>query len=494
MSGTHRPTGQESPLATATPLRGTEGDGRFLAQRVDLMFKTARTASALAAFSVLVSFGVFAYQGTSPALWFWLCAVLVTNVGRFVMFNAYEYHKQRKPLAFWLRAHMTTGVLTGLAWGLLPLHPVDNLPLAFQTLVLIIPTFIATGAINAYGIIMPQYRAFLAAIFLSLIGSHMWQSGAHALLTDVVFIFVAGGLLRMAQHFQSGLTDALDAQVRLQRTNEVLATTNEALARQQAQAEQEQALATHVYRQLVSGSDHKASCVRTWTQAVSHFSGDLALVTRGPHGHVYFMLGDFTGHGLPAALGAVPTAGIFLAMAHKGMTVDFIAQELHKRLSTLLPVGYFCCASIGEFNPASGSLKLWNGGLPPTLIRRHGSARVEEYRSEHLPLAVGDVDLPFSKTLVHTTLAPHDALYVFSDGLIEATNTDGEPWGMDRLKATLEHDAVGDSRIDVLRDTLNAFVGGHAPADDVSLIELHPVSVGCKADDIPRPEGATAGD
>lgn len=494
MNGKHRPPGQETPHAAATPLHGTEGDGRFLAQRVDLMFKTARTASALAALAVLVCFGVFAYQGTSPALWFWLCAVLVTNAGRFLMFNAFKYRKQRKPLDFWLRAHLITGVLTGVAWGLLPLHPVDNLPLAFQTLVLIIPTFIATGAINAYGIILPQYRAFLAAIFLSLIGSHMWQSGAHALLTDVVFLFVAGGLLRMAQHFQSGLMDALDAQVRLERTNEVLATTNDALARQQAQAEQEQALATHVYRQLVSGSDHKASCVRTWTQAVSHFSGDLALVTRGPHGHVYFMLGDFTGHGLPAALGAVPTAGIFLAMAHKGMSVDFIAQELHKRLSTLLPVGYFCCASIGEFNPATGSLKLWNGGLPPTLIRRHGSATVEEYRSEHLPLAVGGDDLPFSKTLVHTTLAPHDALYVFSDGLIEATDSDGEPWGIDRLKATLAQEPVGDSRIDRLRNALHTFVGGHAPADDVSLIELNPARADCTAGDAPWPEDATAGD
>jgi len=460
------------------------GQGRFLEQRVDLMFKTARSASTLAARAVVICFCVFAYQGTTPALWFWLCAVLVTSAGRFLLFNAYAYHKHRRPLACWLRAHMITGILTGIAWGLLPLHSVEGLPLVFQTLVLIIPTFIATGAINAYGIVMPQYRAFLASIFLSLIACHVWHSGAEALLTDVVFVFVAGGLLRMAKHFQSGLMDALDAQVRLQATNEALATTNDALARQQAQSEQEQALATHVYRQLVSGSDRKASCVRTWSQSVSSFSGDLALVTRGPHGHVYFMLGDFTGHGLPAALGAVPTAGIFLAMAHKGMSVDFIAQELHNRLATLLPVGYFCCASIGEFNPKSGSLKLWNGGLPAALIRRHATGNVEEYPSDHLPLAVGGDDLPFNKSLILTTLAPHDALYVFSDGLIEATNVSGDAWGMDRLKEALATQGNAPSRIDHLRDSLDAFIDAHPPADDISLIELHPTGADETCDEV----------
>lgn len=467
------------------------GRGRFMEQRVDLMFKTARSASALAAISVTVCFGVFATQGTSPALWVWLCAVLLGSGSRFVLFRAFEHHKHSRPPAFWQRLHMATGVLTGIAWGLLPLHPVDHLAPAFQALVLIIPTFIATGAINAYGIILPQYRAFLASIFLSLIASHVWQNGPEALLTDVIFVFVAGGLLRMARHFQSGLMEALDAQVRLQTTNEELAATNEALARQQAQAEQEQALATHVYRQLVSGSDRKASCVRTWTQSVTHFSGDLALVTRCPRGHVYFMLGDFTGHGLPAALGAVPTAGIFVAMAHKCMSVDFIAQELHQRLSTLLPVGYFCCAAIGEFNPTTGSLKLWNGGLPPMLIHRHASGRVEEYPSEHLPLAVGGDDLPFNKTLIHTTIEPRDALYVFSDGLIEATDAHGDAWGMERLKDALAQPLSGATRIDALRARLDTFIGSHAPTDDISLIELHPVGTDADTYEAPPAQVAT---
>lgn len=488
MFSTETNTGSEAILSQATGQTFSTGHGRFLEQRVDLMFRTARSASALAAFAVIVCFCVFAYMGTTPALWFWLCAVLVTNAGRFLLFNAYQHHKHRKPLKFWLRTHMLTGVLTGLAWGLLPLHSVEGQPLAFQTLVLIIPTFIATGAINAYGIILPQYRAFLLSIFFSLIASHAWHSGMEALLTDVIFVFVVGGLLRMARHFQSGLMDALDAQVRLQATNEELASTNEALARQQAQAEQEQALATHVYRQLVSGSDRKASCVRTWTQPVSNFSGDLALVTRGPSGHIYFMLGDFTGHGLPAALGAVPTAGIFLAMAHKGMSVDFIAQELHKRLSTLLPVGYFCCASIGEFNPETGRLNVWNGGLPPMLIRRHATGHVEEYPSDHLPLAVGGDELPFSKTLTHTSLAPRDALYVFSDGLIEASDERGDAWGMNRLKAALAEDNIDATRIDHLQATLDTYIGTSPPSDDISLIELHPVGADEAADGANRPE------
>ena len=50
---------------------------------------------------------------------------------------------------------------------------------------------------------------------------------------------------------------------------------------------------------------------------VSIFNGDLLLATRTPSGSLYVMLGDFTGHGLPAAVGAIPVAEVFMGWQRK---------------------------------------------------------------------------------------------------------------------------------------------------------------------------------
>ena len=83
-------------------------------------------------------------------------------------------------------------------------------------------------------------------------------------------------------------------------------------------------------------------------------SGDLTQTGRGPDGQIYVLLADFTGHGLPAALGALPASSVFLAMAHKGLSVEGIAAELNRKLYQLLPIGYFCCAVVVELAAEAG--------------------------------------------------------------------------------------------------------------------------------------------
>lgn len=471
------------PEHAAPPLEGgalRDHAAAFLAQRVALMFTTARSASALAAAAVVVSFAVLALEGTSPWLWLWLVAVLVTNGGRFWLFRAYRRDPVARSLDAWQRAHMLTGVATGVAWGLLPLHPGAGLPPAYQALLLLIPSLIATGAINAYGVILAQYRVFLIALFTSLVASHLWRNGLGVWPTEIVFIFVGAGLMRMAHHFQHRLINAMDAQVQLEVANVTLATANDLLAREQENTRQERALATHVYRQLVSGAEMEIPGVHTWSRSVGHFCGDLTLVTRSADGRIYLMLGDFTGHGLPAALGAVPATGVFLPMAQKGLALEDIARELDTRLSDLLPVGYFCCAVLATYEPRDGTLALWNGGMPPVMIRRGDSGRVDEYGSDHLPLAVLRDDAPFEARITRARLSAQDCLLAFSDGLIERTDAQGHPWGVDRLRQVLTDATVPGQRLESVRAELEQFAGRDAAQDDISVVELCPAAlVGC---------------
>lgn len=182
-------------------------------------------------------------------------------------------------------------------------------------------------------------------------------------------------------------------------------------------------------------------------------------------------LGDFTGHGLPAALGALPASSVFLAMAGKGLSVDVIARELNNKLRQLLPVGYFCCAVLVELSADRRNLHVWNGGLPPVLIKRRGQPGYEKIASHSLPLGVVGND-EFEAAAQRRHLHPGDLLYAYTDGLTEAENFDGEMWGTARLETFLQRRDLPTPRLPSLIDAVLEHVNLAPPSDDISVVEI----------------------
>ena len=207
-------------------------------------------------------------------------------------------------------------------------------------------------------------------------------------------------------------------------------------------------------------------------------SGDLIQVVRGPDGSTYVFLGDFTGHGLPAALGAVPASTVFRTMAEKGLEVALIARELNCKLYTLLPTGYFCCAVIMKVNPERCGLELWNGGLPPVLIRRH-DGHFEEIPADNLPLGVVS-GTEFTDHCTRHCLAAGDRVLVYSDGLIEAENHEGVMWGRKRLLALLAEAEGPGPALERLRAEILEFTNLAPVSDDISVIEIEAGDTACQ--------------
>src|SRR5690606_1559787 len=107
-----------------------------------------------------------------------------------------------------------------------------------------------------------------------------------------------------------------------------------------------------------------------------------------PSGSMMVLLGDFTGHGLPAAVGAMPLASTFYGMVHKGFAMTDILREINGKLKTILPVGIFCCATIVDVNFRKRQLRVWNGGLPASYLYRAATGEYQPVESRHLPLGV----------------------------------------------------------------------------------------------------------
>lgn len=73
----------------------------------------------------------------------------------------------------------------------------------------------------------------------------------------------------------------------------------------------EQRVAKAVFDKVAHSGCLNASNVRYLQSPLALFNGDLLLAAYKPSGGMHVLLGDFTGHGLPAAIGAMPLAEVF---------------------------------------------------------------------------------------------------------------------------------------------------------------------------------------
>jgi serine phosphatase RsbU (regulator of sigma subunit) len=248
----------------------------------------------------------------------------------------------------------------------------------------------------------------------------------------------------------------------------------------------EQVLADKVLANVRRQGCLDAPGIRYVIASLEFFNGDIALAAQTPTGELRWLLGDFTGHGLSAAIGSIPVASAFYATSKKNIPFAEVVATINDMLKGLLPPGLFCAASMLALSPDSSSLSIWNGGLPAVLLRRARDGSLQEFPSQALPLGlVSSAEL--GVTLEQVAVERGDEIFVYSDGLTEATNTAGELFGGERLEAALRSVSKTGEAFDHLLAKVTAFRGGARASDDVSLVT---VTVGETA--VPKPRAARA--
>ncbi|MGC4087062.1 MAG: SpoIIE family protein phosphatase [Polyangiaceae bacterium] len=208
--------------------------------------------------------------------------------------------------------------------------------------------------------------------------------------------------------------------------------------------------------------------IRMRMTSLELFNGDIALGGRLPGGGLRWMLGDFVGHGLSAAIGGIPLASIFYATTNKGVPLAEVACTMNETLRGVLPPGYFCAAILLEIE--DGQLRCWNGGMPPAFLRDHGSSRVREFSSSGLPLGIAGADL-FSAEVEQAAVQDGDRVLCYSDGVIETQNPAGVLFGVERAMHAFSVVAAA-SAFDHLTERLEHFRETANAADDLSIVEV----------------------
>lgn len=235
-----------------------------------------------------------------------------------------------------------------------------------------------------------------------------------------------------------------------------------------AAREQEEQLAEQLFSRAVEQANVKDHRLHLYKQPAATFSGDVVLSARRLDGELFFLLGDFTGHGLTTAVGALPLSETFRAMVNKGYDSRQILEQINLKLRRLLPVNMFLALAMVSVSADGRIATIWNLGLPDVLLQRR-DGRIEPIPSENPPLGILD---SLGLTAFNTTLSEGDRLLMYSDGVIEARGEGEELFGDQRLLDCFCNPPET-GLIECLKHSLERFTQGRTQSDDISMIEFH---------------------
>ena len=239
----------------------------------------------------------------------------------------------------------------------------------------------------------------------------------------------------------------------------------------QQRIDDEQRLAESILNTAIGHHKDEIPNLTSTVEPAELFSGDLVLQTLREDGSWIALVNDFTGHGLPAAVGTIPVTDTFYTMSKKGLDAKSILNELNYKLKTFLPVNMFMCCALLDYSPSSGQLTIGNGGMPRMLFRDANTGKVRQtFNSTALPLGIvekSDDDFHFEVLNVN----PGDAIVVYSDGLTEAENGSGQQLGLDRLIAVVESSPVDQLEQQIISDW-QSFQAEDKQLDDVTLLTV----------------------
>lgn len=158
-------------------------------------------------------------------------------------------------------------------------------------------------------------------------------------------------------------------------------------------------------------------------RSAKQVGGDLYDYFMIDENRLFFVVGDVAGKGVPAALFMAMTAIRFKAHAFSAASTGEIMELVNTSLSRENPAEMFVTAFAAILDLRDGTVEYTDGGHEaPFLIRADG--RVDRL-AKHQGMALGVFeDVPYKTD--RFTLAPGDAIVLFTDGVSEATDKDDQ--------------------------------------------------------------------
>ena len=187
---------------------------------------------------------------------------------------------------------------------------------------------------------------------------------------------------------------------------------------------------------------------------------------------IAFLVADVSGKGIPAAMFMMRAKTVIRDLAERGLEPDEIFTIANEKLCENNDAGMFVTAWLGILDTKTGLMKFANAGHNPPLIKRYGE-KFEYMKTRSGMLLAGMEGIKYRKNELQ--LAPGDKLYLYTDGVTEATDNNTQLYGEQRLLDFVNsiEETQPENICKLIKEDVDRFVGTAPQFDDITMLSLN---------------------
>jgi len=184
-----------------------------------------------------------------------------------------------------------------------------------------------------------------------------------------------------------------------------------------------------------------------------------------------FMIADVSGKGIPAAMFMMQAKTIIKDLAESGLELSEIFMTANKKLCENNDAGMFVTAWMGILDLKTGRLKFVNAGHNPPLVRQ-ADGEFAYLKARGGMVLAGMDGIKYRQNELQLT--PGDQIFLYTDGVTEATDKNNQLYGEERLLETVNRNIVMDTRklCEAVKSDVDQFVGEAPQFDDITMLSV----------------------
>lgn len=253
-------------------------------------------------------------------------------------------------------------------------------------------------------------------------------------------------------------------------------------------------IARDIQQSLMPRSDPEIDLldIASFCQSCDETGGDYYDYIRLGDDHLGLAIGDVSGHGLGAALFMGMARSLLRSFAYTIGNPAKILAQMNDPLEGDMGADSFMTLFYGVLDIKQWRLDYASGGHDEPLIYRVREKRFEELEATGIPIGmIGGQDFPLAPAV---KFDPGDVLVLATDGLWEAMNGAGEPFGRDRMKQVIVDHAAKSAReiVTALREVCEKHVDTPVPKPADESAATHAPEPAERDQATPDPDGNAA--
>ncbi len=342
---------------------------------------------------------------------------------------------------------------------------------------------IFVGVASSINIFRKRYREYLfiaIAFTIIIVSLALEVLRAYTIVPD--FDYLKVGLLgfiitvsfQLAEQFS--VVHQIEENLRMRLEDEILESTRQLKERNKAiegQLEIARLLQSRLQPEsnpVVKGLDINARCI-----PMDKVGGDFYDYWQDDPGRFTVIIADVSGHGVPGAFLALITRNAFRNAINMRLDPKAVLTLINTAVLETTVQSHFVTSCICSIDSRTGMMSYANAGHPPPVLLEKTTGEVTELSSSGKPLGWLD---NAGIELGNIVLGDTNRLFLYTDGVIECRNPDGELFGYQRLRDFLvtTKSRSPETCIELLMEELRSFSGALFLDDDVTVFIMDPAS------------------